>query len=397
MRHVVRLAVASVVMLSGCVGYDDASAYSSVRVVDEWPPPPATDVDVLLMIDNSCSLGEEQASVIREIPRIATLLTDGDPSDLLGLGPQRPFESLHIGIIDSDMGLGDVTGIATCEPGFGDDGVMQMRAHHPPYAPCEADYGARYATTANVFAFEPASGMPASAFAADVGCVAYLGTDGCGFEMSLEATLKALAPAPGADGSSSVAWTAPGYRPPVFWGGRHGHGNDPATNGVFLRPDSLLAIVVVTDEDDTSTDHFAIFSPDDPAHNGVDLNLRSHAFADELFPIARYADGLVGLRVRPERLVFAAIAGLPPTLSGDSASAILADPLMAELVNPAMPNQLLPACSVPGRGVAYPAIRIVQLVGELEARGAHTTAQSICNDDFGPAFTEILRIAFLAR
>ena len=40
-------------------------------------------------------------------------------------------------------------------------------------------------------------------------------------------------------------------------------GHAPATNGAFLRPSSVLAIVTVNDEDDCSTPHPEIFSPDD--------------------------------------------------------------------------------------------------------------------------------------
>ncbi len=356
-------------------------------VRDAGPPARTDEIDLLLMIDNSNSMTEEQGSVVGEVPRIVQILTSGhDPT---GVIPDfTPARSLHIGIVDSDMGLGTTTGIATCNPGLGDDGLMQIRARHPGTG-CMADYSSIYA--GNIFQFVFGTGRTPVQFATDVACVATLGTNGCGFEFELESPLKAISLTPTATGESPVAWTQAGYRPPVFYGSTFGHGDDPATNGGFLRPDSVLAVVTINDEDDCSTPNPGIFSVDDPTYNTVNLNLRCHTFADQLFPVQRYADGFLGLRAHPSRLVYAAITGVPPAVAGMDPAVILADPNMTERVNPAMTNQLLPACVSPGgRGVAYPAIRMTQLAQLLNASGATTTVQSICNTDFGPAFDVII-------
>jgi hypothetical protein len=382
--------------LFGCADVDASSSFASASTVDEWAPQPTDEIDLLFMIDNSCSLTEEQASVVTEMPRILSILATGH--DASGTVPDaRPYRSIHVAIVDSDMGLGDVTGITTCDPGFGDDGLMQIRARHPGTG-CLADYGAQYAATANVFAFEAGGPSSTSQAGTDMGCVAALGTDGCGFEHQLESPLKAISLAPGADGASPVSWTAPGYRPPTFFAGTFGHGDDPRTNGAFLRPDSMLAVILVTDEDDCSTPNPSIFSPDDPRYNTVDLNLRCHEWASELYPIERYVDGFAGLRARPERLMFGVIAGVPPAVAGMSPETILEDQWMSEHVNPSMMNQLMPVCISPGgRGVAYPARRITQVAHGLEERGARVTVQSVCTTDFGPAFLEMLRILMLRR
>jgi len=358
--------------------------------VDAGPPPPFVgEVDLLLMIDNSNSMTEEQQSIVTEIPRLVRVLSTGD-RDGDGIADFTPATSLHIGIVDSDMGLGDVTGITSCDPGFGDDGLMQIRARHP--APgCMMDYSTRYPTTPNVFAFAAGGAATTAQFSSDVACVAALGTDGCGFEFELESPLKAISLTPTSTGDSPVAWTHAGYRPPVFFGGTFGHGNDGTTNGAFLRPGSVLAIVTVNDEDDCSSPNYHIFGLDDPAYSGVDLNLRCHAFPDELYPVSRYAEGFLGLRRDPTRLVYAAITGVPPAVAGMDPAVILADPLMTEQVNPAMPNQLVPACVSPGgRGVAYPAVRMTRLAQMLNTGGARTTVQSICNSNFGPAFDAVI-------
>jgi len=286
------------------------------------------------------------------------------------------------------VGLGDVTGIATCMPGLGDDGLMQIRARHPTTG-CMTDYSSTY--PGHVFTFTAGGAETPAQFAMDVGCVARLGTDGCGFEFELESPLKALSLTPTADGRSPVAWTAPGYMPPVFAGGLHGHGDDPATNGAFLRPTSVLAIVTVNDEDDCSTSNTAIFSLGDPRYDSVDLNLRCHQFVDQLYPVTRYVDGFSGLRASPSRLVYATITGVPPDLAGMDPSRILGDPRMVEMIDPAHPSTIAPVCVSPGgRGVAYPAIRMTRVAEGLAALGAHTTVQSICNSDFGPAFDVII-------
>lgn len=370
-----------------CTGGTSCVRNACVTVADAGPPPPTDQIDLLLMIDNSNSMTEEQASVVQEIPRLIQILTSGDRNGD-GMRDFTPASSMHLGIVDSDMGLGGTSGIATCTSGLGDDGVMQTRARHPATG-CRMDYGSTYPN--HVFTFTAGGTTTPASFAADVGCVARLGTDGCGFEFELESPLKALSLTPTASGGSPVAWTAPGYVPPTFHGGLHGHGDDPATNGSFLRPTSVLAIVTVNDEDDCSTDHPEIFSPLDPMYASAPLNLRCHTFASQLYPPQRYVDGFIGLRSSPSRLVYAAITGVPPDLAGMDPAAILADPRMVEQIDPANANGLLPVCVSPGgRGVAYPAIRMTRVAAGLAAAGAHTTIQSICNDDFSAAFDVIL-------
>jgi hypothetical protein len=359
---------------------------SCVSLPDAGPLPSTDQVDLLLMIDNSNSMNEEQGSVVEEIPRLVQILSSGDRNGD-GIRDFTPATSLHLGIVDSDMGLGDVTGIATCTAGFGDDGLLQSRTRQA-HGACLPDYATVYPD--HVFTFTAAGGVSSTEFATDVGCVAALGTDGCGFEFELESPLKALSLMPTATGASPVSWTAAGYVPPMFASGTYGHGNDPATNGGFLRPTSVLAIVTVNDEDDCSTNNTAIFSPTDTRYNSATLNLRCHTWSDQLYPIQRYVDGFIGLRTSPARLVFAAVTGIPPDLAGMDPVVILSDPRMVEQID-GTHSTLMPVCTSPGgRGVAYPAIRMTRVAAGLAARGAHTTVQSICNSDYGPAFDVIV-------
>ena len=329
-------------------------------------------VDLLFMIDNSGSMSEEQASLASEIPRLVTTLASGVSGDRIF----PAVRDLRVGVVSSDMGTGGFT-IPTCnEPNFGDDGILNravmgggctaIRGGAPPF-----------------LGFQPAMGGNATDFGNQVACIANLGTQGCGFEQQLDAVLKALTPQAG-----SVA----------FVNGSRGHG-DGANEG-FLRPDSLLAIIMLTDEDDCSALNPDLFNRDSATFTDPDLNLRCSRYADQaVHPISRYVDGLLALR-SPDLLVFGAIVGIPVDLApgrdeatnwdalvGDES---VRDPRMIERPNPMMPSQLTPSCIVAGRGEAYPGLRIARVARALESAEASAVIQSICQDDYGPALELII-------
>jgi hypothetical protein len=360
------------------------------------------DVDLLLMIDDSSSMQVHQVQLQSQLPRIVQTLVTGQRDAAHG-GNFTPSRSLHIGVVSSSMGLGPITGIPSCPAGFGDDGILFTRSPMPATGCDPNGFDATYPH--GVFAFAQGQTAPTAAqFTTDVACVAVLGEAGCGLEYELEPILKALAPAPDASGASSVTWTAPGYRPPVFWGHTFGHGADPATNGSFLRPDSALAILTLNDEDDQSTDHYEIWGTD-PMYTGYQLNVRANQFSSLLFPVQRYVDGLIGLRTTPGLLIYSTITGLPNDLSPPPntpttpalLAQILADPRMVPTIDPAMTQHLLPACQdTLGHQSAVPGLRMIQVAQGLQQRGASVAVHSICENDFTPAIDELTdRIAQL--
>ena len=228
--------------------------------------------------------------------------------------------------------------------------------------------------------------------------------------MQLEAALKALTPS-----DSEVMFMGSMAHP----GAGVGHGD--AANDGFLRPNdpegpSVLGVVVVTDEEDCSSFDTRHFTPDiflDPSSELVmqGLNLRCHLNPDNLYPVSRYVDGLKRLREGNEDLVvFAVIAGVPTDLvdadargdvdfSDPSArdayyDGILADDRMQEVIeagDPLLAN-LEPSCQT-DNGRAFPPRRLVEAARGLGESGI---VQSICQDDFGPAF-EILIESLAAR
>ena len=299
-------------------------------------------LDVLLVIENTSSMAAAQARLAAQLPRFVHQLLAGD-SDGDGSGDFFPPRSLHVGIVDTDMGPGGTAGTANCDVGFGDDGLMQTRLAHPR-AGCRSDYLSSY--PGRIFDFTMGAPVSDAAYAADVACMTQIGTDGCGFAAPLEAALKAISLTPAATGDSPVSWTHPGYRPPVFFGGTFGHGDDPATNGNFLFPFGTTAVVLLATHDDCSTDMPQIFSLDDAMFSATNINLRCHTFGDRLYPIERYADGLVGLRAAPHELVLSVIEGVPTDLAGSDPAVILADPRMLPRIDPAHADRLVPAESV---------------------------------------------------
>lgn len=358
-------------------------------------------VDLLFMVDNSNSMKEEQESLAAELPRMVQILSSGDfelDGDLNGPNDFKPVESLNVGVITSDMGTGGYV-VPTCtEPNYGDDGLLRTTGATYLDPNCMTTYP-------SFMTFEAGSGVDPADFAADVACVARAGLGGCGFEQQLEAILKALTP------DRPTSWTADNFhrigqpngpagleRP--FFGNATPHGD--GANAGFVRENSVLAIIPVTDEEDCSVYNPDIFDELNPAYRNTNLNLRCFFHADEvLHPVARYVNGLIQLRKQPNHLVYAPIVGIPPDLAPGPGEAPdydalihpdpnVRDPRMWETVDQSMPTQLTPSCST-DRGVAFPPVRIVETAKGLAEKGAGVTVQSICQESFENALTEVIR------
>jgi len=336
------------------------------------------DVDWLLQIDSSGSMSQEQGTLAAELPAIVRALATGD-IDGDGTAEIDPIRSLHLGVSTPDLGTAEALA-PSCSP-YGDDGILRNAS--------SGDFGCPPdAFPSRVFAFTPATD-DVDAFAMDIACVARTGTRGCGFEQQLEAALKTLSPAAPTD------WVSGTFVPPTFHGGTTGHG--AAANDGFLREGSLLAITIVTDEDDCSAADYGIFTPSDPRFMGVNLNLRCSTYDAALHPLARYVDGLLQLREDPRLLVFGVIGGVPQDLVGvDSIArydAILADPRMTNTPDPGStpPNRLVPSCSSAASGEAFPARRLVETARELLEAGARARVGSICASSYRSDLSAMVR------
>jgi hypothetical protein len=172
------------------------------------------DVDILVVVDNSFSTTDKQVAFAASFPTFVSQL-DAFPGG-------RP--NLHLGVVSTTVGTGGMEFPPACTATApGDDGLLQ---NTPRISGCNAPNGRFISDIAN-----GASRTTNYAGTLDqsLSCIAELGSTGCGFEAQLEGMKRAL------DGS----------RP---------------ENAGFLRPGAVLAIIMLTDEDDCSVADPAIFA-----------------------------------------------------------------------------------------------------------------------------------------
>ncbi|AKF04955.1 hypothetical protein DB32_002104 [Sandaracinus amylolyticus] len=324
-------------------------------------------VDLLVVLDDS-SLGridEVNGAIARLTRSLATGDRDGDERR------DVPALPLRVAVVTSHLGAAGHD-VPSCTDGrfgaSGDDGAPR---------PGDPSCGG----SSPVITFEP--GDDADAFVDAVRCAARVGTSGCGWEQPLEAALKALAPTP--DAADLVHPRVP----PLF---REGTGHGFAEYEPFTYP-PVLAVVIVTDEDDCSVEDVSLFDP--AAYDGEPLETRCRDHRDALYSIARYVEGehgetgLLGLRWSPDDVFVAALVGAPLDAlepdGGGGYDAVLAHERMQLVADPTQPSRVLPSCS--GSGItALPPRRIVEALDALDDARVPTFLRSICAPDLEPSF-----------
>lgn len=317
--------------------------------------PPTSQVDLLLVVDTGPGLAEEQAALPAYVEAMVLELLIPSYDPLLGRTPP-PVEDLHLGLITADLGSGGFAVPGCAEPDEGDAGVLLAVGDGPT---CLASYRALDCPDAECPWLSHSPAHPDDGtnpldppLWEDFACIAEPGDDGCRFRQPLAAVLRALTEAAGAG----------------------------APNAGFLRPESVLGILVVTSADDCSTSDAALFDPSDSTLGP--LGTRCGLHPGSLEPATGFAEALLGLRPgREARLEFAALAGVPMDgrwAPGDPPSDL------AELVeiDPADPERLLPVCAS-SRGAAEAPVRLAELV---QALGPHGLLDSICREDWSPVF-----------
>lgn len=319
-------------------------------VVLDFEQPGMPPVDIVVLVDNSGSMSAEQAALgLRFTEFLADLVEPAlDPGT--GRPSHPPVEDLNVAVISPDMGTAGHL-VSTCaNPDGGDRGCFRS-APSAVVPGCEATYPSFLSRNR-----DNAASYPAARLAQDFVCIGTLGTDGCGFEQPLAAMLAAV--------------TAPNAGP----GG---------CNAGFLRTDSLLALLFLTDEEDCSVrpDHPEMFDLDrtDLGH----LNIRCFLHPDFVVPVEEYVAAFRALRAAPERLVLGFIVGVPPDAPqcvgpGDELDGCLELPQMMEAVDPTAPTQLIPSCNT-SMGQAFPPRRFVELA---RAFGSQARVDSICKSDW---------------
>jgi hypothetical protein len=330
-------------------------------------------VDLLLMVDNSGSMRENQANIMAQFGPLIDLLVNppclsrstpgggmphpcmaGNADDV----PQYPtVTDLHVGVVSSDLGTPGTNLIPGCDaPETGDDGLLNpirngaaLREHLPwmprrmtaemapagfrPMA-CNNDptqfpnfikFCSNAADASCDVAGANASTRNPTTFADWFKCNAGLFVNGCGLESQLEAVWRALV--------QHNARAMPGNTSP---------------NAGFLRENAVLAIIVLSDEEDGSVrlctndrgfsaqtgamcrDARTVYDPASMAWGSPNnLDQRFYRYApgsaqDPTWDIDRYynrkpagapfrwTQDLLSLKPgHPERVIFAGICGVP--------------------------------------------------------------------------------------
>jgi hypothetical protein len=373
-------------------------------------------VDLLVMVDNSGSMAEEQAILSTQIFTLINSFVDPLPG-----WPWPAIDDLRVAFVSSDMGLQwgspaeappDGVQVNGCGD-FGDNGAFQQGAYagsntidlRTDVIPCAADasqcptgwtcenvengVGACRAPDGGDGTGQTCPGMsaawtetsesaPNAALPFQAACLASLGTDGCGFEQQL-------------------ASAAAGVR------------NNPS----FIRDDALLAIIVVSDEEDCSMQDGPGLFGSAEFKDSQRINIACGENPQFLFPASSYYTTLKALKDNHGNAVFfGAIVGVPynPDVPGadgvcqgpgDTITGCLDSPRMVlkivdEVTSSGQPTkQYQPACT---RGPtdalvtrARPGRRYVELATQSPPNGFGTMSYvySICNADWTPAMTEI--------
>ena len=366
----------TVLALGGCPSRDVSAVDPTQSKVQttEVPISVNRDIDILWVIDNSGSMGQEQSSLATNFPRFIEVLD--------GIEGGRP--NLHMAIVSSDVGTGQYPspgnpGDPNYCGGDGDNGVFQLGSSD---SACPAlNDSSRYisdVSDGNGGRITNYTGNLQDQFS----CMAQLGTGGCGFEQHLESMRRGLM-------------------------------NTSENNG-FLRPSAYLAVITIQDEDDGSAKDDKIFDNSDSSF-GQYSSFRQFEYGDECDDQANirqlgaktnchpqtgsqyiedpkvYADFLKGLKDDPSKVIVATIAGpaTPDVVEqqpyGNTDQIWIAPSCVVCQDGSTTPDDNTCNLSphpdqVPGKTIALtaaaPAIRMQSFIDEFPARG---TFQTICN------------------
>jgi hypothetical protein len=393
-RSLVTLALAT--LTAAACGGTTATPNSGTTASEtrSWRLASGPQLDILFMIDNSSSMSTAQANLRANL---------GNFMDVLKQLPGG-LPDLHIAVVTSDMGAGDGASIQGCTTS-GDNGVFRFQ----PTGGCTAtglDPGATFITDTG--GTNPITNFGSQDITTVLQCIVEVGSTGCGFQHQLGAVARAL----GADGTSP-----------------------PPQNASFLRPDALLAIILITGEDDCSgppgdtlfnptssalssmfgpTENFLCnewghlctppgggppvqpsrFAPNNLATDAVVYtpamaamsNCQSFEQSPVLTSVRSIADGIKSLKADPaNQVMVTAFVGLN---EGPSSNGYKVTWRTAPTADTGPWPQIAHACGSEASptGYADPAVRIEQFVGEF---GNNGLADNFCQANYSAALATI--------
>jgi hypothetical protein len=369
-------------------------------------------VDLLVVVDNSGSMAEEQEMLGIALYPLVYRLTYSTEMPENGYYPAT--ENLRIAVITSDMGLqygappsvpGSEVNVTSCEDKDGDNGAFQgmnpnihslsipdgvipcddIDSHCPDGFVCIT--GLCYAENEiDAFDCDTVSNTGAAAvtmsddynsnLAHEVACLVQVGTEGCGIEQPLEAAVRAV--------QENAAF--------------------------FNNPHYLFAVLIVSDEEDCSIENPALFETEEwqsgPSEMlNVACNLNDENSAN-LFDSYHVLEALTEVKNGDSTsIIFGAVVGVPPEEVCQGRGSDLFDCLNQEEMQLVVTecetpdgniyNHFRPACErLDDNGItltsAKPGRRFVETAMMFGDNGFVT---SICNEDWTvwmSEFTEIV-------
>ena len=419
-RWMVVICLACVLGAPGCGDDDDdndgaASDGDTDTDTDtdtEGAPLPFEALDMLFVVDNSASMEEEQAIFATSVLGLVNSLVEPLPTC-----PFAAADDVRVAVVSSDMGMqwgGNPYEVGDGWPNdqipcsaAGDDGEFQSyafgktidlqsgkipcgqdAAQCPTDWTCEeiGDDGVGVCTAPGADGSDqvcpelaarwtetPGEDGPNPEMAFQVACLSSLGTSGCGFEQQLQAASRGLT---------------------------------REDQQVFVREDALLAVLLVSDEEDCSVEDKDLFmAPEIQDLSAGKVNIACGENEQFLYSPTWFYQSFVDRKGgHASAVVFGAIVGVPvdEACQGTGSELSAAQCLQHEKMqlNPIQEESsgmditvYAPACSRTEDGQevtkARPARRIVELAQEFEGGGY---VYSICNQDWTPAMREFAGI-----
>ncbi len=388
-------------------------------------------VDLLVMVDNSSTMAEEQETLTSAMYTLVNTLTLPASQAADPAWGYPAVDNMRVGVVTSNMGLqwgggqteGNTTTIIGCEEPLGQNaalqgsivGTMTVASNRikcdAEGSQCPAGFVCNGANlcesadgnsavscpTGNAGVMETKLGGRNAFLGTEAACATQQGTSGCGVEQQLEAAVRGIEQQVDGDG-----------------------------NQTFLRDDHMLIVLIVSDEEDCSIRDSGLFATPEwmsgangqlnvacgyPAENETFLYPTNDAdigqivsqrggSADEL---QSYRSRLLALKNDdPDAVIFAAFVGVPAgedspcegTGTVIASKGCLEDPAMQLVVDTFTTStgtyqHFVPACATAATE-ARPGRRFVKLAEELGDKGM---VFSICNGNWTAQMRQVATTA----